>query len=342
MTVLVTGGTGSLGRTLIRRYLAPGSGFSRVISLARDEVKAARLVAAFPDPKLRAFIGDIRDRDRLRIAFHGVDLVIHAAALKRVMESVYSPSELIQTNIIGTLNVIQVAVEAGVRRVIVVSSDKAAGGAVNLYGMTKGCAEVYAVQSNSYAIPRGTRVSAIRYGNVLGSRGSVLHTFRSQAQFGSISITDSRMTRFWLTLDEAAAWIDLLRQNMIGGEILVPALSAAPVIALAQAVAEEQGATVRLVETGLRPGGEKLHESLLSEEELTRTVEVHGGEEGEAPWVDYFLVSPSYYPWTSVQPWGGLPRTQVTQYRSDQAPRISPQRLLAMVKQAPDDVDLWA
>lgn len=304
MRYLITGGTGTLGQALIRRLLAlPSSGAGAptwVASLSRDEVKAGALSALAADARLRVFLGDVRDLTRLEHALHGVHTVVHAAALKRVTESVYSPGELIKTNIQGTINVINAALAAGVKRVLIISSDKAVH-PTNLYGMTKAVAECYAVQSNSYTFPRGTKVACVRYGNVLGSRGSVLDTWAAAAHAGlPLAITDMAMTRFWLTVDRAVDLVLLALGSMTGGEVYVPDLPASPIAALAaavyRAVTGEAEKQPNLIETGLRPGGEKIHEMLLSEEEISRTY-----------WVQLlktYVVTPSYQSWTTAK-WEG-------------------------------------
>lgn len=296
LTYAITGGTGSLGTALVERLLADQS-VERVVVLSRDEVKQSALATAHPDPRLRCFLGDVRDVERCRQAFRGVDTVIHAAALKRVETSTYSPFELVQTNILGTVNVIQAAAAERVRRVVVVSSDKACQ-ATNLYGGTKFVAEGCAVQANSYTYPRGTSVVAVRYGNVFGSRGSVVHVWRGQVQKEEpATITDFRMTRFWMTLPEA---VDLVLtaadESVPAGRVIIPKLPSFRVEHLLHAVVPD-GWPVHV--TGLRPGGEKLHESLLSEEEIWRT-EDHGS---------VYEIRPSFQTWCAPEREGmALPR----------------------------------
>lgn len=267
-SVLITGGTGSLGRALIRHYLT--TDIERIAVLSRDEYKQSVLAKELPDDRLRWFLGDVRDAERLALAFHGIDTVIHAAALKRVDKIAYDPSEAIKTNILGTMNVIHASLTAGVRRVLVVSSDKAVQ-PTNIYGATKMTAEHLAVMSNVYAYPRGTRVACVRYGNVIGSRGSVVELWREAVKANEpIEITDERCTRFWITMPQAVQLIQDALALMDGGEIFVPDLPSMRITDLAEAIAPGHPRFV----TDLRPGGEKLHEALLNSEEVTRTFEL--------------------------------------------------------------------
>lgn len=288
MRVAITGGTGTLGRALIKRLLADGH--ERIVSISRDEVKAGALNEEFyPETgdrgRLRVFLGDVRNETRLRQAFYGCDTVIHAAALKRVVEGSYYPAEIIETNILGTQNVILAATEAGVKRLVLISSDKAVH-ATNLYGATKFAGECYAVQSNAYTRPRGLSVSCTRYGNVLGSRGSVLQMWRTQVDKAQpLQLTSKRMTRFVIMLDEAVEFVLHALDRMQGGEIFIPQLNAMKLMDLAEAVAP--GHPVQL--TGLRPGGEKLHEQLISDEEESRLLRTR--LEGT------LVVVPSFHPW---------------------------------------------
>ncbi len=307
--IVITGGTGTFGRAFIRAALAetavdslfPGElRWQRVISLSRDEVKAEALRQEFGHHRaFKAFLGDVRDRDRLAVAFRGVDTVVHAAALKRVDQGAYSPSEIMQTNITGTMNVVTEAIDAGVRRVVVISSDKAVA-PTNIYGATKFCSEVYAVQANNYGHNTGTRIAAVRYGNVLGSRGSVVHIWRKQAEMGQrLTVTDKRMTRFIMTIEDAVALVQHALTHMLGGEVFVPVLPSAYMLSLAEAVARTHN-NYRVdqtwwQETGLRPGGEKLAEALLNEEEPTRTRRANG----------CYMVLPSHHEWTTGEAWAG-------------------------------------
>jgi UDP-N-acetylglucosamine 4,6-dehydratase len=259
--------------------------------------------------RMRFFLGDVRDTQRMQQAFTHCDEVVHAAALKRVQESVYSPSELIKTNIIGTMNVIAAATAAKVSRVLLISSDKAVE-ATNLYGKTKACAEDYAVQANSYSYPVGTRVSAVRYGNVLNSRGSVLGIWADQVAKGQpITITDYRMTRFIISLRQATELVQYALLHMEGGEIYVPLLPSAHVHELAEVMYPNYPKRL----TGIRPGGEKLHEDLLSREEVSRINALDG----------LFLVRPTFRSW-ATESYPGKNYT-MAHYRSGDGPLERPE-----------------
>jgi len=266
--VLVTGGTGSFGKKFTRILLDEKQP-KKVIIFSRDELKQHEMQAAgFNQPNLRYFIGDVRDRERLRRALHGVDVVVHAAALKQVPACEYNPMEAIKTNILGTSNVLEAALDAGVKKVMTISTDKAVNPA-NLYGATKLAAEKVTIQSNAYAAGTSTRYSCVRYGNVVGSRGSVVPVFLKQRQNGKITITDDRMTRFWLSLEQGVRFVIACIEQMQGGEVFVPKIPSMKVADLARAIAPE--AEVEII--GIRPG-EKLHEALISEDEARHTVEL--------------------------------------------------------------------
>lgn len=260
-TILITGGTGSFGQAFVRRVLAERPDCTiRVYS--RDELKQYDMARAFGnDPRLRFFIGDVRDRDRLERAMHGIDLVVHAAALKHVPVCEFNPAEAVKTNILGSQNVVDAAIDAGVRQTVALSTDKAVN-PVNLYGASKLCAEKLFVHGNVYAGARDIRFACVRYGNVMGSRGSVIPLFQRQAETGKLTLTDRRMTRFWLDLDAAVDLVLHAVGHMEGGEIFVPKIPSMRVVDLARAIAP--GA--RIEEVGRRPG-EKLHEVLLTAEE---------------------------------------------------------------------------
>ena len=272
MRALITGGTGSLGNALVRAWLQRDD-VERLVVLSRDELKQAQMRERFPDPRLLFFLGDVRDISRLKLAFYGIDTVIHAAALKRVDATASDPLELIQTNVMGTANVLRAALACTDNpsqlrpvKVLLVSSDKACL-PVNAYGASKFMAEQLTVNFNVYGAPRGCISSAVRYGNVLGSRGSVVHTWRRQGDV--LTLTEPHMTRFIITMEQAVGVIDAALESMEGGEVFVPyKLPAALMEDLAQAVCT--GA--EYIYGGLRPGGEKMHELLLSEEESHRTV----------------------------------------------------------------------
>ncbi len=279
--ILVTGGTGSFGKKFLEVMLREFQP-KKLIVYSRDELKQHEMrVNGFDHPSLRYFIGDIRDRDRLLRAMHGVDVVVHAAALKQVPACEYNPMEAIKTNIIGTSNVVEAALDAGVQKVMALSTDKAVN-PVNLYGATKLAAEKLVVQSNSYAGANVTRYACVRYGNVVGSRGSVVPVFLAQRKSGKVTITDERMTRFWLSLEQGVHFVIRCIEQMHGGEVFVPKIPSMKVADLARAIAPQ--ASMEIV--GIRPG-EKLHEVLISEDEARTTVELK----------DMYVVQPSEAMW---------------------------------------------
>lgn len=279
--ILVTGGTGSFGKKMVRILLDEYHP-AKIIVYSRDELKQHEMrVAGYLDENLRYFIGDVRDLDRMRRAFEGVDIVVHAAALKQVPACEYNPMEAIKTNILGSSNVIDAALDAGVERVIALSTDKAVN-PVNLYGATKLAAEKLFVQSNSYAGGRKTRFACVRYGNVVGSRGSVVPVFLRQRDSGQITVTDERMTRFWISLEDGVRFVLRCVETMHGGEVFVPKIASMSIVDLAKSIAP--GAKINVV--GIRPG-EKLHEVLISEDEARTTVELD----------DMFVVQPAEALW---------------------------------------------
>ncbi len=268
-TILLTGGTGSFGRhfckVMLKKYKP------RVIRIySRDELKQYEMRQEFGEEKMRYFIGDVRDVSRLRRAMEGADIVIHAAALKQVPACEYNPLEAVKTNIHGAQNVIDAAIDARVKKVVALSTDKAVN-PVNLYGASKLCAEKIFIQGNAYSKPDGPRFSCVRYGNVIGSRGSVVPLFIKQKNNGKITITDNRMTRFWITLDQAVELVVSALQHMQGGEIFVPRIPSMRVVDLARAIAPE--CEIEII--GIRPG-EKLHEILITEEEGRNTIKYNG------------------------------------------------------------------
>ncbi len=279
--ILVTGGTGSFGKKFVEVMMAEYHP-ARLIVYSRDELKQHEMrLAGFDHPNLRYFIGDVRDLPRLRRAFNGIDMVVHAAALKQVPACEYNPMEAIKTNILGSSNVVDAALDAGVKKVLALSTDKAVN-PVNLYGATKLAAEKLMIQSNAYAGGMTTRFSCVRYGNVVGSRGSVVPIFIKQREAGEVTLTDERMTRFWISLDQGVRFVIRCIEEMHGGEVFVPKIPSMRMIDLAKAIAPK--AKVRII--GIRPG-EKLHEVLISEDEARTTVELE----------DMYVVQPAAALW---------------------------------------------
>jgi len=301
-SVLITGGTGSFGRKFVEVMLAEHKP-ARVIVFSRDELKQHEMrERGLDDPRLRYFIGDVRDRLRLRRAMEGTHIVVHAAALKQVPAAEYNPMEAILTNIMGARNVIEAALDNEVQRVMAISTDKAVN-PINLYGATKLAAEKLTVQSNAYAGGKDTRFSCVRYGNVVGSRGSVIPVFQRQREEGHITITDERMTRFWLSVDQGVRFTIRCIEQMQGGEVFVPKIPSMRVVDVAKAVAPE--AKVELI--GIRPG-EKMHEVLVSEDEARHTVELE----------DMYVVEPPGALWFGHE-WRnkGKPLPEGFKYTSD-------------------------
>ena len=279
--VLVTGGTGSFGKKFIKVLLEEQKP-AKVIVFSRDELKQHEMrVSGYDSPNIRYFIGDVRDRERMFRALHGVDIVVHAAALKQVPACEYNPMEAIKTNILGSSNVVDAALENKVEKVLALSTDKAVS-PVNLYGATKLAAEKLLIQSNAYAGGRNTRISCVRYGNVVGSRGSVVPLFLKQRQNGKLTITDARMTRFWISLEQGVRFVIRCIEQMQGGEVFVPKIPSMSMLDLAKAIAPE--AEIEII--GIRPG-EKLHEALISEDEARTTVELE----------DMYVVQPAAAMW---------------------------------------------
>jgi UDP-N-acetylglucosamine 4,6-dehydratase len=288
--VLITGGTGSFGRKFIEIALK-NYHLRKLIVFSRDELKQHQMRRQFGDgagSPMRYFIGDVRDKERLHRAFHGVDIVVHAAALKHVPVCEYNPFEAIQTNVIGAKNVIDVAIDRRVKKVMAISTDKAVN-PVNLYGASKLCAEKLIVQGNAYVGESGTRMSCTRYGNVVGSRGSVVPVFLEQRKSGAVTITDARMTRFWLTLEQGVKFVIGCIGRMHGGEIFVPKIPSMSLMDVAKSLAPE--CQVQFV--GIRPG-EKIHEVLVSEDEARHTVDYEG----------MYVIRPAH-PWWNAENWAG-------------------------------------
>jgi len=299
-SVLITGGTGSFGHKFVETMLTTYHP-RRLVVLSRDELKQSDMMARFKDPSLRFFVGDVRDRDRLERAMHGIDIVVHAAALKQIPSCEYNPFEAIQTNVIGAENVINAAIDRGVKRVIAISTDKAVN-PVNLYGATKLCAEKLFVQGNAYGYARGTVFGVVRYGNVIGSRGSVIPLFAAQRAAGTVTVTDPGMTRFWIKLEQGVRFAIRCAEVMHGGEIFVPKIPSMRVMDLVEAVAP--GCRVEVI--GIRPG-EKLHETLIAEEECRQALEFE----------DMFVLEPIYPSWAFQSPEGGKRPAAGFRYSSD-------------------------
>jgi UDP-N-acetylglucosamine 4,6-dehydratase/5-epimerase len=299
--VLVTGGTGSFGRKFIEIMLREYHP-KRLVIFSRDELKQHDMRASgFDHPSLRYFIGDVRDPGRLERAFAGITVVVHAAALKQVPACEYNPFEAIQTNIIGGRNVIDAAINQDVKRIMALSTDKAVN-PINLYGATKLCAEKMFVQANSYSGARDARFSCARYGNVVGSRGSVIPIFLEQRRRGRITLTDPRMTRFWLTLEQGARFVVSSIEQMHGGEIFVPKIPSMRMVDLAETIAP--GCEIETI--GIRPG-EKLHEVLVAEDEARNALEME----------DRYIIQPSH-PWWRRENWvHAKPLPEGFRYASD-------------------------
>lgn len=283
--VLVTGGTGSFGHAFIRTLLAEHEP-AAVRVYSRDELKQSELALELDDSRLRFLLGDVRSVDRLELALRGVDVVVHAAALKQVTACEYNPFEAIQTNVIGAENVVAAALANDVPCTISLSTDKAVN-PVNLYGATKLCAEKIVSQANSYVGASPARFASVRYGNVVGSRGSVIPLFRRQAEEGELTLTDETMSRFWITLDQAVDFVIRSLERMEGGEVFVPKIPSMRIRDLADAIAPD----VRRRIIGIRPG-EKMHEVLVTEDECRHA----------RAFDDHFVIHPSFRFWRRDEP----------------------------------------
>jgi len=267
--ILITGGTGSFGKKcteiILQKYKP-----RRLIIFSRDELKQFEMAQQFPDSKydcIRYFIGDVRDKERMYRAFRNVDYVIHAAALKQVPVAEYNPFEAVKTNILGGQNVINVAIDQGVKKVIALSTDKAAN-PINLYGATKLCSDKLFIAGNSYVGQEHTVFSVVRYGNVIGSRGSVIPFFLKKREEGILPITDPRMTRFWITLEQGVDFVLTCLKEMVGGELFIPKIPSMTMMDLAKAIAPECKTEI----IGIRPG-EKLHEVMVPKDDAYKTIE---------------------------------------------------------------------
>jgi UDP-N-acetylglucosamine 4,6-dehydratase len=278
--ILITGGTGSFGRNcteIILRHYNP----NRLVIFSRDELKQYEMGLIFPYEKypcMRYFVGDVRDKERLLRAFQGIDYIIHAAALKQVPAAEYNPFEAVKTNILGAQNVINVAIDQQVKRVIALSTDKAAN-PINLYGATKLCSDKLFIAGNAYVGRDQTTFSVVRYGNVVGSRGSVIPFFLERKKTGVLPVTDPRMTRFWITLEHGATFVLQCLERMVGGELFVPKIPSMNIMDLARAICPECKTEI----VGIRPG-EKLHEVMVPRDDARNTVEFD----------DFYVIKPMF------------------------------------------------
>lgn len=297
--VLVTGGTGSFGKKFTKKALELDA--KKVIIFSRDELKQYEMKQEFHDSRLRFFIGDVRDQERLNRAFDGVDIVIHAAAMKHVDACEYNPFEAVKTNINGAQNIIEAAIDRGVEKVIALSTDKACA-PVNLYGATKLASDKLFVAANSYVGEKHSRFSVVRYGNVIGSRGSVVPFFKKMRETGILPITDSRMTRFWITLDQGVQFVIDNLERMHGGEIFVPKIPSMNIMDLAKAIAPECKTEI----VGIR-SGEKLHEAMIMEDDARHTLEYDS----------YYVIQPEFPFWSKRYSDGGKELPEGFEYTSD-------------------------
>ena len=318
--ILITGGTGSFGKKateiILKRYKP-----RRLIIFSRDELKQFEMAQVYPMsqyPCIRYFIGDVRDKERLYRAFQGVDYVIHAAALKQVPAAEYNPFEAVKTNILGAQNVINVAIDQGVKRVVALSTDKAAN-PINLYGATKLCADKLFIAGNAYVGRDHTTFSVVRYGNVIGSRGSVIPYFLQQRQSGILTVTDPRMTRFWITLKQGVEFVLRCLEYMCGGELFVPKIPSMNIMDLAKAIAPE--CEIRII--GVRPG-EKIHELMIPNDEARKTLEFE----------EFYIMQPDFKFWSRRCTWnGGKQVHEDFEYSSGTNPwRLTLEEMKRMIK----------
>jgi UDP-N-acetylglucosamine 4,6-dehydratase len=299
-TVLITGGTGSFGKKFVEIALQKYRP-KKLIVFSRDELKQFEMQQHFHDPALRYFLGDVRDKERLHRAFHGVDVVIHAAALKQIPACEYNPFEAVKTNILGAQNIIEAAIENGISTVLALSTDKAAN-PINLYGATKLVSDKLFVAGNSYSGTSGAKFSAVRYGNVIGSRGSVIPFFKEKRQTGELPITDPNMTRFFISLEQGVEFVLQCCERMKGGEIFVPKIPSMRIMDLAKAVGPE--CKIKIV--GIRPG-EKIHEVMVPRDEAHHTIEFDS----------YFVIEPQFPWWGKSSHPGGQRVPDDFSYSSD-------------------------
>lgn len=321
-TILLTGATGSFGKKFIKLLLTEHSP-KAIRCFSRDELKQSELAERFKgEDRLRFFIGDIRDKDRMLRATRGVDVLVHAAAMKQVPASEYNPFEAVKTNVIGAENIVEAALQNEIPRIIALSTDKAVN-PVNLYGATKLAMEKILIQGNVYAADSPARFSCVRYGNVMGSRGSIVPIFLRQRETGVVTITDERMTRFWITLEAGARFVMKSAGLMEGGEIFVPKIPSMTVTDIAEAIAPEARREI----IGIRPG-EKLHEVMLTEDESR-----HAGE-----FDDRFEIYPEYHWWTPKGKQPAKPLADGFRYSSDNNPMwMTPQQLRDLMPSISED-----
>lgn len=304
--ILITGGTGSFGHKFVEIVLSRYRP-RKLIVLSRDELKQFEMRQKFSEQKypcMRYFIGDVRDVERLHRAFDGVDIVVHAAALKQVPACEYNPIEAVRTNVLGASNVINAAIDQGVQRVVALSTDKAAN-PINLYGATKLCSDKLFAAANNYSGGHGTRFSIVRYGNVMGSRGSVIPFFMKMRETGVLPITDPRMTRFWITLPQGVELVLKALEKMRGGETFVPKIPSMNIMDLARAIGPECDTEI----VGIRPG-EKLHEVMVPEDDARHTLEYE----------DHYVIYPPFNEWDAdgyIRKNGGKPCPDGFRYSSD-------------------------
>jgi len=322
-TILITGGTGSFGKkcteVILQKYRP-----KKIIIFSRDEFKQFEMSQTFSYkdyPCMRYFIGDVRDKERLYRAFQGVDYLIHAAALKQIPAAEYNPFEAVKTNILGAQNIINVAIDQKIKRVVALSTDKAAN-PINLYGATKLCSDKLFIAGNAYVGREDTIFSVVRYGNVVGSRGSVIPLFLQQKETGVLTITDPRMTRFWITLEEGVKFVLKCLERMVGGELFVPKLPSMNIMDLAEAIAPR----CRTETIGIRPG-EKLHELMITKDDARHTLE----------YPECFIIKPMFrFFERRFQNGEGRPVPEDFEYDSFTNPwRLKPEELRELVKQLP-------
>lgn len=302
-SILITGGTGSFGHTFVPETLEKYNP-RRLVIFSRDEMKQWEMAKLFADdPRVRFFIGDVRDKERLHRALSGVDFVVHAAATKIVPTAEYNPFECVKTNVNGAMNLIDACIDQGVKRVVALSTDKASSPS-NLYGATKLASDKLFIAGNSYSGEKGTRFAVVRYGNVMGSRGSVIPFFISQRGKGSLPITDERMTRFMITLEEGVELVWHAFEDMLGGEIYVKKIPSMNVVDIARAVDPEAGHQI----VGIRPG-EKLHEQMISQEDAPHTYAYDG----------HYKILPAIHNWSqdAARIGAGVPVPDDFSYTSD-------------------------